>query len=288
MELVDPYGGSEATHRVVTRPNRGNDWDKAGQIRVENRVVEVVMRYGDRVHLRLSAETRGLDHIKRRLPRAGEEARLFQVSGPEYYAILPEDRDLVRSVLAVDPGDTDAWVDRMFNVEEFAVVDSEAWRYWSVPHHSHCRRVNTAGREALYDDLIAELDDVPGSALVPAPGFASWGVAPFRYELTWDVLRRREADGERWTQFELTRLRRVSVSADRPVLSCDWAPPSTASWVDRLIRRVLRPGSADPPSQVPFPDDETMNRVLDALRTLKNDLGYEFRIERRASQDGRS
>ncbi|MFC7073689.1 hypothetical protein ACFQJ7_15180 [Halovenus rubra] len=288
MELVDPYGDSETTHRVVTRLNPRKDWDEVGQIRVENRVVEVVMGYGDRVHVRLSAETEELDRIKQRLARAEEGTQLFQTSGPEYYATLLEDRDLVRSLLAVDPDDSDAWIDRMFNVEEFAVVDGEVWRYWSVPHHSHCRRVNTAGRDPLYDALVAELAGVPGSALVPAEGLASWGVKSHRYELAWDALRRHETDSERVRRFELTRLRRVSTVSDRPVLSCDWESSSSASWLDRLARWVLRSESADPPPRVPFPDSETMGSVLDGLRTLKHDLGYEFTIEGRTSRDDRS
>lgn len=271
----------ESTHRVVTRQPPGvEDWDETGRIAVENRVVEVVMRYGTAVHLSVESDAEHLGSVTARLERVGRQDRVFPDGRPEYRATLPEDGDVVRSALAVDPGDTGAWVDRLHGIREFAVVTPDAWLYRSVPHHAHVREVNADGRDEMLAAVTAELDSIPRSGVVPVDGFASWRSGDCQYQLTWDVLRRREATDEgRWTAFELSRLRRVSPRPDRAELLVRWERPSADSWPRRLLRRVLRPESVRPPTRIEFPETAVMDEAVEGLRSLQTNLDYRFAVE---------
>ena len=311
------FDPAEATHRVVTRQPEGvSDWDETGRIAVENRVVAALVPYGTAVHLRVDSGGSDLGELARRSARVGEGERVLAGDGPEYRVRLPDGADTLLSALAVDPGDTDAWTARLHELHEFAVVTPDAWLYRSVPHHAHLRELNADGRDGALGAVADALDEVPRSSVVPADALASWRADGFEYELTWDTLRRRAAsegevggdgvgggeaggddaggseaggddvgdgdasDGDahgRWTVFDLDRLRWVASRPDRAELVARWRPVD--SWSRRLLARVVRPASVDPPTRVAFPDRESMADAVAALERLRADLGYEFAVD---------
>lgn len=258
------------------------DWDETGRIPVENRVVEALVPYGTAVHLSVEPDAARLGDRTAQLARVAEDERVFPGARPEYRASLPADADAVLSVLAVEPGDTDAWVDRLHALHELAVVTPGAWLYRSVPHHTHIRELNAEARDRALAAVSDELDAVPRSAVVPIDGLASWRGGGFQYELTWDALRRRTASemgggDARWTSFDLCRLRWVSPRPDRAELVARWR--SADSWPRRLLARVVRPASVDPPTRIEFPDREAMADAVEALAGLQSALDYRFAVD---------
>ncbi|WP_135827409.1 hypothetical protein [Halorussus halobius] len=271
---LDP---TESTHRVVTRqPAGANDWDETGRITVENRVVEALVPYGTAVHLCVDSGVAPLGDLTERLARVGEGGRVLSGARPEYRARLPEDADVLLSALAVEPGDTDAWVARLDALHEFAVVTPESWLYRSVPHHAHIRELNATARDGALAAVADELAPVAGSAVVPVDGLASWRSGDFRYELAWDALRRRKTGDSQWTAFDLSGLRRVEPRPERAELVARWRPVD--SWPRRLVARVVRPASVDPPTRIEFPDAAAMAEAVAGLRKLNDELGYGFAV----------
>lgn len=281
--MLNDRFGDEATHRVVTRRASGvKDWDESGELTVENRVFDVLVRFGDAIHFRIADDTERLERYKERLERVDGADTVLAGTDAEYRAMLPRDGDVVRSMLEVESDDTDGWIDRRFNLDEFAVVTGDDWLYRSVPHHAHIRDLNAAGRGELLEAIRAELESVPRSAVVPADGFVSWRSGSSQYELTWDALRRSETGtGDGWTTFELDRLRHVAFRPDRDPLALefDWEPASADSPLRRVTRRVLEPESVDPPARLAFPDRNTLDETVESLRELRTELAYRFGID---------
>lgn len=284
MALREPVGTAAATHRVVTRqPSGVTDTGETGWITVENRLVDAVMGFGTAVHFRLADETRTLEAVKPRLDRVTGSDAVIRDGEIEYRVTLPADTDLVRATLAVESDETDAWVDRVFNVDEFVVRTDETWVYRSVPHHMHVRQLNADARDGLLDAVTDALESIPRSTVVPIDRLVSWRSAGYRYELTWDYLRRTDDpdDGDEpstWTAFELARLEKVRPFPDRTELALRWRPHAADSWTRRAFRRLLQPDTVDPPSRLAFPDRDALAETVDALRRLRDDLDYSFTI----------
>lgn len=284
MALRDPVDRTAAPHQVVTRQPAGvTDTDETGWITVENRVVDAAMEFGTAVHFRLADETATLEAVKPRLDRLTGSDTVIRDGKPEYRATLPADADLVRATLAVDPDETDAWVDRVFNVDEFVVRTDETWVYRSVPHHMHVRELNADAREGLLEAVTAALESIPRSTVVPVDGLVSWQSSAYRYELAWDYLRRAAdpSDGDEpstWTAFELERLEAVRPFPDRTELALRWRPHAADSWTRRAFRRLLQPDTVDPPTRLAVPDRDALDETVDALRRLRDELGYSFTI----------
>ncbi|WP_435152240.1 hypothetical protein [Haladaptatus sp. DFWS20] len=145
MAFVEPFDEMDTTHRIVTRQSSDvKDWDETGQLTVENRVVDSVLGYGDAIHLSVNAGK--FDRTETKLERVDESRKIFAGSKPEYRAVLPRDGDIVRSALAVTPGNTDEWSNRLFTLNEFAIISEDDRLYRSVPHHGHIREVDASGR----------------------------------------------------------------------------------------------------------------------------------------------
>lgn len=281
MGLREPFAASEATHRVVTRqPSGVDDADPTGRITVENRVVDAAMRSGTAVHLSLD-ETSRLEAIARRLDRVRGSDRVLSGSGAEYRAALPDDAAAVRSLLAVEPGDTDAWLDRCVGVEEIVVRSADAWLYRSVPHHAHVRQLNADGREGLLAAVADALEPIPRSTVVPIDGLVSWRTGDYRYELRWDHLRRTDdpSGPGGWTVFELERLRSVRPLSDRPALALRWRPHAADSLLRRACRRLLDPETVEPPPRLSCPDRDALGDAIDSLERLRDELEYSFSID---------
>lgn len=284
MVLRDPVETDAATHRVATRQSSDTgDTDETGSITVENRVVDAVMAFGTAVHFRLADETRTLEDARTRFDRATGTETVFRGEEVEYRATLPDDAGLVRTTLAVDPDDTDAWIDRMFNIDEFVVRTDETWLYRSVPHHAHIRQLNADADERLLEAVTSALESIPRSAVVPIDGLVSWQSSGYRYELTWTHLRRTDEpdDGTEpsaWTPFELERLEDVRPRPERPELVLRWRPHSVDSWPRRAFRRLLASGTLEPPTRLAFSDRDVLDDTVDALRWLRDDLAYSYAI----------
>lgn len=284
MALRDPVDRAAATHQVVTRqPSGVTDTDETGWITVENRVVDAAMGFGTAVHFRLADETATLEAVKARLDRVTGSDTVIRDGEIEYRATLPADADLVRATLAVDPDKTDAWVDRVFNVDEFVVRTDETWLYRSVPHHMHVREVNADASDDLLPAVTNALESIPRSTVVPIDGLVSWQSSAYRYELTWEHLRRADEpdDGTEpstWTPFELERLEDVRPHPERPELVLRWRPHRADSWPRRAFRRLLASDTIEPPTRLAFSDRDVLTDTVDALRRLRDDLGYSFTI----------
>ncbi|ELZ16489.1 hypothetical protein C477_15695 [Haloterrigena salina JCM 13891] len=295
MAFAEPADRSEPTHAVRTRSRSGvSDWDDDGQLSVENRVVDVAMTYGDGVHLCLDRsllERRApgrLSTARERFERLPDDRRLFRTDSPEYRARLPEDAEAVRSCLALEPGDTDVWLARLHGIAALAVVTADSWLYRSVPHHAHIRELNADAADGLLADVAGELASIPGSGVVPTGALVAWSAAEYRYELTWNALRRRSPDGESdsWTAVDLDRLRGVRLVPERGEIRFRWGSQAetAASPFRRALASAVDRLTADPPTRVAVAGSETVAEIAAALRELRAQFGYEFAIDDRQSE----
>ncbi|WP_134670800.1 hypothetical protein [Halorussus marinus] len=283
MELTEGFDATEPTHRLVTRNLSGvTDWDDLGSVTVENRAISVLMDYGTVVHLGLDPNHAQFETVQRELMQVPDSKRIFVGSGHEFRASLPEDRPLIESLLEIPDGDTDGWTDRLFSVVELAVLTNHSWLYRSVPHEAHIREINAGGQEEVIEKLNETLAQVRGSAVVPFGGVASWTAGGTTYDLKWDSLYC--SDTEKSASYDLERLKQVIGLFSAGVLRLDWKPVSEGSLLGRMVWRVVDSESATPPARVEIPTGEAGERILDAFRQLRAELGYEYAVETASDQ----
>lgn len=269
---------AEPTHQLVTRDLSGvKDWDPAGGVTAENRAVGVFLEYGSAVHLQIDSKHGQFERVRSELARVPESERLFVGSEREYRVSLPADQPLIESVLELPAGDTDAWTDRTFYLDAFAVLTEGSWLYHSIPHETHIRECNASEHDGLVAALNEALEQVPGSAVVPVDGVVSWTSDGVTYELEWDSLHRdSETDGH--VAYDLERLQRVGVYLPKTVLRLDWSPASAESLLRRTWWWVRNSESATPPTHARVHDEEQAIAVLDALDHLRSALDYSYEV----------
>ncbi|MUV48582.1 hypothetical protein ACNO8S_19655 (plasmid) [Haloarcula sp. KBTZ06] len=278
MGFTEKFDAAEPTHRLVSRSLSGvKDWDELGGVTVENRAIRVLMDYGTVVHLELEPKHGQFETVQRELVRVPDSKCMFVRSDHEFRASLPEDRVVIESVLEIPDGDTDAWTDRLFYFDEFAVLTDQSWLYRSVPHETHIREINPGGHEGVIEELNETLDPVRGSAVVPFGGLVSWTTDDTTYDLKWDSLYC--SNKEKSASYDLERLKQVTVLFSEDSLRLDWKPVSQESLLRRTIWRVLNPESATPPAHVEIPAGEDGEKILEAFRQLREKLGYEYSVE---------
>lgn len=292
MAFTDSVRGTDPTHAVRTRSlPRVDDWDDAGALAVENRVIDVAMGHGDALHLCLDEsllEARAPDRLsasRKRFDRVEESRRVLKNGHPEFRAHLPADADAVRACLALEPTDTDGWLARLFGVAEVAVVADDAWLYRSVPHHAHVRELDAEAVDGLRPDIREALAPIRGSGVVPVGAQRSWIAGGDRYELTWNALRRHPAssEGGSWTVFDLERLRGVRLGPERSTLQFRWRSRSDAVGSTSTVRRALASAvgrlATSPPTRVPVPDRAVAEAVVSTLGELRTTFEYDFALE---------
>ncbi|KDE58067.1 hypothetical protein EL22_07435 [Halostagnicola sp. A56] len=278
MTLRERAGSGEPTHRLVTRSLPGvRDSDDAGRVTAENRVVDILLEYGSAVNLRIDPKHGQFETVRSELARVPESEQVLAGSGREFRASLPADRPLVESVLELPADATDAWVDRTFSLEAFAILTEESWLYYSVPHETHIRECNASERDELVATLNEALEQVPGSAVVPVDGVTSWTTDGARYELTWDRLKRNpDANGS--VAYDLERLQRVRVGTTEPALRFDWRPASAESVPRRAWWWLRDSEAARPPTRVRVLDSARAREILDAFDRLRSSLEYSYEV----------
>jgi len=278
MEFTEKLDATEPTHRLVSRSLSGvKDWDDLGGVTVENRAISVLMDYGTVVHLGLDPNHAQFETVQRELVQVPDSNCIFVGSDYEFRASLPEDQALVELVLEIPGGDTDAWMDRLFYLVEFAVLADQSWLYRSVPHETHIREINARGHERVIEKLNETFAQVRGSAVVPFGGLVSWTTDGTAYDLKWNSLYcsyRKES-----ASYDLERLRQVTALFSENLLRLDWKPMSEESLLRRTVWRVLGSESATPPAQVEIPPGEDGAKILDAFHRLREKLGYEYDVE---------
>lgn len=279
MTLRERAGSGEPTHRLVTRSLPGvKDSDDAGRVTAENRVVDVLLEYGSDVHLRIDSKHDQFETVSGELARVPESERVFAGSGREYRASLPTDRPLVESVLELPADETDAWTDRTFSLEAFAILTEQSWLYYSVPHETHIRECNASELDGLVAALNEALEQVPGSAVVPVDGIASWTSDGANYKLTWDRLKR-DPNANGYVAYDLERLKHVRVETAESPLRLDWRPASAESVLRRAWWWLRDSESARPPTRVRVPDPARAREILDAFDRLRSSLAYSYEVE---------
>lgn len=279
MRFSETVPTAEPTHRLVTRQLPDvKDWDDAGALTAENRAMDVFVDYGTTVHLEIDSDHGQFETVRRELERVPEPERVFAGSTPEYRAELPADRPLVESLLEIPAEDTDAWTERLFAIDTFAVLSDETWVYRSVPHETHIREINAREHEGLIADLNDVLGDVRGSTVVPFDGvFASWTIDGNTYTLEWGSLRRESGENAH-VVYDLKRLQYVTVRGPEPTLYLGWRPPREESTVRRILWWLLCSDAADPSTRIGLPDEDHAREVLDAFRQLRGNLDYEYEV----------
>jgi hypothetical protein len=283
MGLRESFDTTDQTHRVVTRTSVVSNNDGAGSVEIENTVVEVAMRYGTAVHICIDGEI--LENCSpetltavRQLTRLRDFETVLMNAYPEYRAILPDDADIVTTCL--DPGGDDAWLARLFGTYELAVVTEGDWLYRSAPHHSHIREVNAAV-DGFLDDVADALDPIRGAAVFPVDALVSWQSDGYRYEIVPEFERFRitEVEQEDRTAFPLNQLSAVYPNEERLEIVFHWHTTTGAeSPVVRGFQRLFTRFSTDPPVRIGVPDHETLDEVLETLRTVAAKLDYEFTV----------
>lgn len=167
----DSIADADPTHTIVTQqPSGVDDWETDGIIGVENRAMDVLMDRGATVRLALDSGHGQFEDVRSDLTPVAEPDRIFVGSDHEFRAVLPDDRSSVDSVLEVPADDSDAWADRLFSIDAFAVLTDGSWTYRSVPHEHHIREINADGHEGLIDELNEQLDGLRGATVEPFDG----------------------------------------------------------------------------------------------------------------------
>ena len=284
MGLREPFDTTDRTHTVVTRTSSTSNDEGTGWIDVENAVVEVAMRYGTAVHICIDGEIlkehspETLDTV-RKLTRLREDEKIIENDKfPEYRASLPDDADVVRTCL--EENEHDGWLARYWGIVEFVVFSDSNWLYHSVPHHSHIREIN-ATTDGFIEELNDTFDSIPESAVFAVGPLASWQTDERRYEIVpeFEFLRVADVNQENWTRFPLGRVTKAYPDAERLELVLRWSgPPETDSLVLHGLQRVFARFSSDSPTRISVPDRETLDEVIDALRTVATKLEYEFEV----------
>ncbi|WP_238717425.1 hypothetical protein [Natronorubrum halophilum] len=279
MAFTEKVDAAEPTHKLVTRnlPDV-KDWDETGWVTVENQATGILMDYGTAVHLQLDPKHNQFDTVRSELTRVESSERIFVGSGREFRASLPENRALVESLLEISSDDTDAWTDRTFYVDEFAILAEQSWVYRSVPHEPHIREINASEHEGLIEELDEMMAQLRGTAVVPFDGLASWTVGGIKYELRWDSLYR--SFEENSVSYDVERLEQVTALCPENCLRLDWRSNSEESFLRRTMWRILDSETAAPPTQVDIPAGEAGEKVFAAFRQLHDDLDYDYEIQR--------
>lgn len=206
---------------------------------------------------------------------------------PERRTSLPEDADAVAAALDFDGHwDEDAWVARLFYIDEFAICDDRTRRYRPIPQETHVRDLNTDEANELLEAVQEVLTDVPGVAVFPTDdesGFepfeplARWGSHGATYTLSPTSLR--VTDDEGGTRgFDLGSLEYVRSYPDLRELACQWRRGGS-SLLSSGVRRIEKRFTADPSTRLRFKTREDLAVAERTLRGLREALDYRYRIE---------
>jgi len=164
----DSVAQQQPTHKLVAKnPSGVKDWDEEGTIGIENQAMEIIVKYGSTVHVEVDPAHSQFEAIQNELTRLPEAERIFIGSEEEYRAELPTDHSFITSLLEIRANSTDEWIDRLFNIEAFAVLTDQSWVYRSVPHHSHIREINATRVGGLVPELHRALEQRQGGTVVP-------------------------------------------------------------------------------------------------------------------------
>lgn len=283
MGLREPFETTDQTHRVVTCTSTVSNDEGTGWVGTENTVVEVAMRCGTAVHICIGGEI--LENCSpetlatvRQLTRLRNSETVLTNAYPEYRASLPDDADTAMTCL--DPKGDDAWLARLYGMDELAVVSEGVRLYHSIPHHSHIREVNAA-TDGFLDGVDDALDSIPGSAVLPVGPLVSWQADGRRYEIIpeFEHFRVTDTNNQDQARFPIDKLAAVSPNEDRLELVFRWNTTTESdSLVVRGLQRLFARSSTDPPARVGVLDRETFCEVLDALRTVAAKLDYALTI----------
>ncbi|QLH78768.1 hypothetical protein HZS55_16370 [Halosimplex rubrum] len=280
-------GGAQAeadwspTHEVVCRG------DAADAVAADTRLAAVACEFGDEARLTMST-----GDVSDRSPRTqrildGEFDRLpddaTDGADPTWRATLPGGTDaLVRALTVADPeaegplGEA-RW--RVWDVSSVEIRRGGRSIYRSVPHHERFELDATAAPE-LVDSARERLADCP-CAVVPTGPVATWADAG---EVNHRAIRFETGSGA-----SLAHVRRVAVDRERREVVVDWEPlgERVGREPSRALRAALRTftwavdrfGSSEgPPRRVSFADEATVRRVVGALETVRERVGYDFEI----------
>lgn len=287
----------DPSHRVADRglaESEGGD----PSIRVDNAVAAVALDHGDEVRVRASPKAlrsdpaaaeafAALERVPRSERRDADGADDRRDDGSERRARLPEDREAVEALLDFEgrfADDEDAWVARLFGVEEYTVFAGGTPLYHSIPHEGFVRDLNDAV-PGFVDDAAAAVADVPGVAVLPVDPLVRWTVDGAEYELNAENLRV-PGDGEdRWRWFDLSKLTYVRAVPERGELALQWAGAGGTSLVVRARKRFTRIFTGDPPTRLAAPG-EALRDLTRTLARLREELGYEFVVDAAGLADG--
>jgi len=258
------------THRVVCRL-AGPASDDPSWIAVENSVVGVAIAHGTALHVTTTpaALDRMVDTVVRdEFVQVTDSGRL---SGDTEFR-ADADSQAAAQLLAGAFEAGDEWADRVFAIDEFAVVGPEGWLYRSVPHHAHIRELDADGAKRFLRAVRAAVSEFPRTAVVPDEPLVTWTEDGERTELWPTTLRR--GTGQDRSAFALDRLASVRPTADGVALR--WQEP--ASTLARLGQQIRRTVGTTPPARLSVPDEATRSRVQSGLAELADELGYGYTV----------
>jgi len=269
----------EPTHRFVTRGFPGvKDWDEDGWVTVENQIIAILLEYGTTVHLCLDPKHSQFKTVESEFTRVPESERTIIGPDQEYQVSIPENRNLVESLLEISTGETDEWADRTFYLTEFAILNGRSWVYRSVPHEAHIREINATEHNGMVQKLNKALEQVRGSAVVPFDGLVSWTAEAKEYKLDWNALYRHTGE-DSYVGYDLERLQHVVVQFSENALHLDWRTTSEESLIRRIIWQVLDSEATTPPDQIGLPRGEQEKKVVSVLHWLRANLDYSYDIK---------
>ncbi|MBZ6494872.1 hypothetical protein [Natrinema longum] len=284
----DPYP-SNWTHRLLVRKRGPTDRSyNVRLIEAENAVLEWALEHGtalrvlvweDELDARAPA---ALEALRTDFRRVSDERRLWDPNlGTEFHRSLEGDGWAAMAPFSISPESEPAW--RLYDVKQILVVDDDEWRYHSTPDEVHVRNVNLrridATTKAELRGAVRSLDE---ACLVARSDMISWNAGERRYEL------RAGTTGVELVIDGSTRSRAYDLDAvaaiefDETNLSAvfTWSTPD-GSISTRIRRQLGGLLGRRRPSELRFPDAETMESVREALDRISTACEYDVRLRNR-------
>lgn len=288
MEGFDPYP-SNWTHRLLVRKTDATDRSyNARLIEAENAVLEWAVEHGTALRVlvwedELATRAPGaLEALRTDFRRVSDERRTWAPNlGTEFHRSLEGDGRTAMVPFSISSEPERTW--RLYDVKQILVVDDDEWRYHSTPDEAHVRNANLRGLDATTKaELRESVRSLTETCLLARSDLHSWAVGERRYELRAGTtcVELVIDDSTRSRAYDLEAIAAIEFDETDLTAVVTWSTPDGAAST-RLRRRLDRLLGRHRPSELRFPDAETMAAVRESLNRISTACEYDVRLRSR-------
>lgn len=280
----DPYP-SDWTHRLLVRKAEPTDRSYNDRlIEAENAVLEWAFEHGTALRVLVwedELETRApaaLEALRTDFQRVADERRVWEPNlGTEFHRSLEGNGRAAVDPFSISPGSESTW--RLYDVKQILVVDDDEWRYHSTPDEVHVRNCNLRGVDAAEKaELRESVRSHDGACLFARSDAVSWDVGERRYEL------RAGTTGVELVVDDSAPSRAYNLGDIAAIEFDEETSTAVLTWSARnesILTRIRRRLGRRRPSELRFPDAETMADVRDSLERIAAACEYDVRLRDR-------